>query len=214
MSERRRVLEILAKGLVEISGGSIEVEGTIPRRPFYLVSNHVSWLDIVVYQVVTGCVFVSKSDVAQWPVIGTIARNTGALFIKRERLRELFSVNDQITHALSRGEGVLVFVESTTSAGDVILPFKSALLESAATGSVDVSFASIHYQSHERWPPASRVIGWGDWTPFFVHMMRFLRLPRYRATIRFGTKTYCASDRKRLAKQLESAVRGIHTIML
>ena len=211
---RRAAFGFLAKGLIEISGGRIRVEGKSPTRPFYLVSNHVSWLDIVVFQVVTGCVFVSKSDVANWPLFGPIARSTGALFIERERLKDLSGVNDQIAHALNRGEGVVVFVESTTSAGDVILPFKSALLESAATHGFDVSYASVHYQSHERWPPASRVIGWGDWTPFVLHMMRFLRLPNYCATVRFGEMTVTGTDRKELAKRLEAAVREIHQVLL
>ena len=53
-------------------GVELKVVGTPARAgPMLLVSNHISWLDIVALHAVCHCRFVSKADVERWPLIGT-----------------------------------------------------------------------------------------------------------------------------------------------
>jgi 1-acyl-sn-glycerol-3-phosphate acyltransferase len=98
-----------------------------PRRPIIYVSNHTSWVDIpVVGGVLDGC-FVAKGEVANWPVIGTIARLGRTVFVSRQRVttgRE----RDAMREVLDRGDNLILFPEGTSSDGSRVLPFRSAFL--------------------------------------------------------------------------------------
>ena len=95
-----------------------------------LVSNHLSYLDIVVLSSIRPCVFVAKRDVARWPLFGWLAHAAGTIFVDRERRFSTEFVNG-IHEAIAAGLPVVLFPEGTSSDGSTVLPFKSALLESA-----------------------------------------------------------------------------------
>src|SRR5262249_32926567 len=113
-----------------VLGIRVRLHGSMPSSGL-LVSNHLSYLDIVVLSSIRPCVFVAKRDVANWPLFGWLARAAGAIFIDRERR---FSSNkgvDLIRKTIATGTVVVLFPEGTSSDGSTVLPLKSALLESA-----------------------------------------------------------------------------------
>src|SRR5262245_23612750 len=61
----------------------VQARGIPPRAPFFLVSNHLSYMDIVAFAAQLDCVFIAKSEVARWPVLGLLCRSMGTIFVDR-----------------------------------------------------------------------------------------------------------------------------------
>lgn len=205
---RKDAFRLGARGVARITGMRIEVQGTPPKPPFYLVSNHLTFLDVFVIGSVLECVFVARDDLAQWPMLGFIIRGMNAVFINRERMRDTVRVNEQLTSAMSDGYGVVVFPESQVSTQGVVLPFKPALLEPAVQLDLHVHYASIHYRTPEGCPPASEVAVWHDDVGLFEHYLNLAALPNFTAVLTFGDSPIPGEDRKTLAKDLHAAVRA------
>ncbi|TXT18635.1 MAG: 1-acyl-sn-glycerol-3-phosphate acyltransferase, partial [Planctomycetota bacterium] len=92
-----------------------------------LVSNHLSYLDIVVLGAAQPLVFVAKSEVAQWPVLGWLAQAGGTLFIERARRADVKRVSESMAYSVKQGAVVAFFPEGTSSDGQSVLPFRSSL---------------------------------------------------------------------------------------
>lgn len=102
----------------------------LPERCL-LVSNHVSWLDIFAVYAVTPGLFVAKSEIRGWPVVGSLVRRVGTLFIERGNRRHARRTNERIVAALERGRLVAVCPEGTTTDGRSLRHFHAALLQPA-----------------------------------------------------------------------------------
>jgi 1-acyl-sn-glycerol-3-phosphate acyltransferase len=208
---RRTVFRVWSLGVTRLLGVHIVVEGGVPEPPFFLVSNHLSYLDIVVYAAGMPCRFVAKREVRHWPVVGFLARVGGTIFIDRTLKRDAVRVLDDLGRAVHDGDGVVVFAEATSTPGHTVLPFRPALLEWAARTGYPVHFASIAYRTPEAAPPAHlAVCWWGDMT-FGRHLVALSRLPRIEATVRYGDTPIAERDRKRLAARLQRAVAAQFT---
>ncbi len=110
-----------------------------------LVSNHLSYLDVLVLSSIRPCVFVAKRDVAAWPLFGWLARAAGTIFVDRKHRLSSPAVVGLVRDAIAGGSVVVLFPEGTSSDGSTVLPFKSALLESAVQLRCPVASASIQY---------------------------------------------------------------------
>jgi 1-acyl-sn-glycerol-3-phosphate acyltransferase len=195
-----------AKGIAAAVSMKIQVQGSPPQAPFFLVSNHLSYVDIIAFASQLDCVFVSKSDVRDWPVIGFLCRSMDIIFIDRERRADIPRVISLITNAWQKKQGVIVFPEGTSSKGESILPFKPSLLEPAVKANLPVCYASLTYQTPPAETPAYlSVCWWGDMT-FAPHALDLFRLSAFEAKIVFGSKTFLENDRKILARKLHQAI--------
>jgi 1-acyl-sn-glycerol-3-phosphate acyltransferase len=190
-------------------GVRVEVIGTPPREPAVVVCNHLGYLDIAVLAGCLDTVFVSKAEVASWPVLGLLTRTMDTIFVTRERKRALPEVNRQIIAALGRGDSVVVFPEGTSTSGATVAPFKASLLAPAASSGRPVHYAAIDYRVAPHDPPASEsVCWWGDMT-FGPHLLRLLGLARIEARVQFGPEAVVERDRKLLAEKLWRAIHEI-----
>lgn len=181
----------------------LNLQGTAPKPPFFLVSNHLSYLDVfVLFSQVRG-VFVAKSDVKSWPFIGLLVRTSGILFIDRKRKRDITRVNRQISENLDQNQGIIMFPESRTSPGLHILPFRSSLLEYPATANLPVTYAVITYSTPAGEEDACKTVCWWADEPFFFHFFNLLKKSEITATVTFGEKAATSADRKKLAQILK-----------
>ncbi len=119
-----------------VIGIKVRVIGEIASDPagrrVVFVSNHSSWIDIpVLGGVLDGC-FVSKDDVAGWPVISTIARLGRTVFVSRSRTSTARE-RDIMRAKLSRGDNLILFPEGTSSDGSRVLPFRTSFFALAET---------------------------------------------------------------------------------
>ncbi|MFN0241511.1 MAG: lysophospholipid acyltransferase family protein [Planctomycetota bacterium] len=186
-------------------GAHVTVRGAPPRTAGYLVTNHLSYVDVIALAAHVDGVFLSMAEIARWPFLGRMARSFGTLFIERDKKRTLPDVIDALESALARGEIVIFFPEGTNTHGDAVHPFRPALFEPAASRDRAVAYATLRYATHPPDPPASRAVSWVD-TPLFAHATQLLALRRIDVEIVFGAEPVRARNRKALADELRRRV--------
>ncbi|MGA2802140.1 MAG: lysophospholipid acyltransferase family protein [Verrucomicrobiota bacterium] len=180
-----------------------QVTGPIPSSGL-LVSNHLSYLDILVFTSITPAVFVAKREIKYWPVIGWLATLAGTLFIDRKRRTDVRQLAEEIRTVLNQGTLVILFPEGTNSGGRDVLPFKSSLLEPAVRQTHPITVGCIGY-ALEDGDVSEEVCYWRDMT-FFPHMLNLLSKRAVRAFVRFARFERSRTDRKELAQQLRLEV--------
>jgi 1-acyl-sn-glycerol-3-phosphate acyltransferase len=184
----------------------VSVEGKIPDRGL-LVSNHLSYLDVLVFGSLAPCVFVSKKEVRRWPIYGAMARMAGTIFIDRSRRSDTSRVNRDMRGALTAGTVVVLFPEGTSSDGTDVLPFRPALFEAAVEAQEQITPAHISYGDC-RGNAATDVCYWGTMN-FFPHLLRLLSKDPIRAKVSFCAEAMKFNDRKRAAIESRDAVRRL-----
>ncbi len=204
---RGYLLRFWGKICCKIIGIELQVINVPPKPPFLLVSNHLSYIDVFVLFSQLRCLFVAKSDVKSWPLMGFIIRTCGILFIDRNRKRDVTRVNELISKNINQNQGIILFPEGTTSPGMDILPFRTSLLQYPAEKNFPVSYVSISYETSDEEIPAYQSVCWWDETPFFVHFFELLKMKEIHAKLNFGKETITENDRKVLAEKLQQVVK-------
>ena len=111
-----------------IAGARVTRIGTPLRRDVFFISNHVSWIDILILAGASGTAFVAKQELSEVPIIGWLCRLNRTVFVKREnRMGVAEQIND-LREALADNWSVTVFPEGTTTDNRSLLPFKTSML--------------------------------------------------------------------------------------
>ena len=203
---RQRIFSKWSKLAVRISKMKIEVRGNPPREPFFLVSNHLGYMDIPAIRSVIKGVFIAKSEVAKWFFVGRFVGAMGTVFVDRNNRRKILNSGERVIERIESGESLIFFPEGTSSNGEKILPFKSSFLEFAATKNLPVSYSSINYKipgSAEK--AGDKICWWGD-ADFLPHLWRLFQIKTFTTVITFGDEPICNPNRKELARQLHGKV--------
>jgi len=193
---------------VRLAGIRIEVIGTPPRPPFFLVSNHLSYVDIAALRSTVPGVFVAKKEIESWFLAGPMVRDMGNIFIDRSKRRDIPRAGKEILGRLNHGEGVIIFPEGTSTKGEEVLPFNSSFFEFAANADLPVSYVSVGYRTPDGEMSPSEAVCWWDDTAFLAHMFRLFKVPHFTAVLNFGTEPVLSHDRKVLAQVLHDKVEG------
>jgi len=132
---QRAIKACWSKILIQLCGIRLQVtrdQATLsPEQPCLVVMNHVSWLDIFVFNAVQPATFVAKSEIRRWPLLGWLVADAGTIFVERGRRHAVRKVNHDIRRMVAAGEQVAFFPEGTTTVGESILPFHTSLFASA-----------------------------------------------------------------------------------
>ncbi len=191
------------------------VEGVYPERGC-VISNHVTYIDIPVYSALHPCVFVSKQEIASWPVIGYMTATAGTVFVERGRGGSAARSGAGMQKASEDGLPVVFFPEGTTGDGLTLLSFRSGLLAQARSEEQPVTAAHIRYTLKGKNPPGTNVkddVSYWDDTPILKHMFRFLKLRGVHADVRFADAPIVfqsrVDDRKAAAEEARAAVQAL-----
>lgn len=199
-----------SKGMALILNIHVQTIGVPPSPPFILVSNHLSYIDILPMFINMKCTFVAKKEVESWPVLGHMVKKTGAIFVDREMKRDITRVNELISNHLNKYQGIVLFPEGTTTGGDKILPFRSSLLDYPAVNTFPVYYSAIQYKTGPNDPPAEMsVCFFGGRDPFHKHVLKLVSNKRIECTIRYSEEPVQIGDRKELAISLHEHVKEL-----
>jgi 1-acyl-sn-glycerol-3-phosphate acyltransferase len=181
-----------------------------------LLSNHVSWLDIILLSGLTPLSFVAKSEISGWPVFGTLARLQQTVFVSRERRNQTGVVADKIGARLAAGDCLVLFPEGTSHDGNSVLPFKSALLGAAEARRADgrhvtVQPVSIAYVGLQGMPMGREIrpfFAWFGDMEMVPHLWEALLAGPLDVVVQFHEPfSLDMMDRKELARRAEEVVR-------
>lgn len=185
----------------------VSVQGVMPSDGL-IVSNHLSYLDILCYSSIAPCIFVSKAEVRGWPVFGRLATNGGTIYIDRTSKADAHRVASEIEAALRSGIRVVLYPEGTSSGGDNVLPFHAPLLQSAVKAGCAITPACIAYEI-KNGDPREDVCYWRDMT-FASHFLGLLGKGKVHAHVALGKSRTGLSDRKSAARILHEDVSELH----
>jgi len=144
--QRDARVQVWAMQLLRIWGIDLEVRGKpVTLGPALLVCNHISWLDILVIHATRHCRFVSKSELRDWPVLGTLATGAGTLYIERAQRKDAMRMVKDMANSLRKGEVLAVFPEGTTGDGIGILPFHANLIQSAIEAEAPIQPLALQF---------------------------------------------------------------------
>lgn len=222
---RRHVPTLFHRIALRLMGVRVRVTGAPAQgRPLLLLSNHCSWLDICVLGSLFPLFFVAKSEVAGWPVIGLLAALQRTVFVDRQKRSATGAVNREIAARLGEGDPVVLFAEGTSSDGNRVLPFRSALVgavRDAFDGQrhVTVQPMAVAYTRLQGVPMGRShrpVAAWTGDLDLAPHLLEVLRQGALDVEIRFGHARMLdgAADRKRVTRDCEDEVRQLVSDML
>ncbi len=188
-----------------ILGMELHYSGQPMQRPGLLVPNHISWHDAFAVGIPCQPIFVTKAEVARWPLLGYIGRQGRCLFINRGSRQAARQVTEQMTSCLQQ-RSVLVFAEGTTTLGDTVKPFRRRLFAPALHSAVPVQPIAIHYYGGD---PQGRPLGYGE-ESFLAHFWRTLTTPKLKVGVHFCSPFYARDlqpgDLAALAREAERRV--------
>lgn len=204
--------------VLRMIGMRVFVHGTpAADRPLLLISNHSTYLDIPVLGSVVPLIFIAKSEIAGWPVFGTLAKLQRSIFVDRARRHATGEINKRIARHLSDGDPVVLFGEGTSNDGNRLLPFRSALIGAIRTAIDDkgcayvqpISVAYIRYQGLPMGRQYRPLAAWYGDMDMIRHLTRVLREGVIDVVVTFGPPQAIDGriDRKLLARSAETVVR-------
>jgi len=210
------VKEVLIKSwsnhLLSLFGIELQVKNPslIPRRPYLLASNHISWIDIHAINAFKPIRFVAKSEVEGWPIFGWMAKQLGTVFIQRGNSRHAIQVVGNMTKTLET-ESICIFPEGTSTEGHTIRPFKANLFESAVISKAPVYSLAIEYFDKKTGIKTDVTAFIGE-MGLLESMSNILKHRNLRVELTFfppsASNTQLSNDRKWLALHSQDQISG------
>ncbi|PPD39528.1 MAG: 1-acyl-sn-glycerol-3-phosphate acyltransferase [Methylobacter sp.] len=148
-------------------------EGDFSGQPGLIVSNHVSWLDIILIGQYLPAYFVAKSDIASWPVFGFMSRQAGTVFIRRGEKKHIFETAEKMVWLLKQNRNIIVFPEGTTTRGEDVLHFHASLFQPALLTKATIFPVAIQYLGD-----AKHLAPFVDDDDLLPHLINMLSLDR------------------------------------
>ena len=218
-SLRQKIPILWHRFIAKLLGLDVRVEGKASDvRPLLLVSNHVSWKDIIVLGSVMPLSFIAKDEVRTWPVFGWLARLQRTVFVARDKKHNSGMQVSAITERLKQNDVMVLFAEGTTGDGNKLLPFKSSLIGAAqaagkesGAGQTIIQPVAITY-SHMSGIKLSHhgrvTVSWVGDQDLVPHLMERLKGSKLRANVIFGEPMVIdgASNRKQVTRSLEQTI--------
>ena len=191
----------------------IEVQtNTLPPQDFagLVVSNHLSWLDVLVLQSLMPAAFVAKNEVRRWPLVGYMAAACATIFVDRASARSAHAMVDRSAAAMAQGQAIVVFPEGTSSDGTGLGRFHPNIFESAIRAKAPVQLLTLKYLDRSTGAVDTAAHFTGDMT-LLESLQRVMASSRIRAQVHIGE---CLSaqghSRKTLAQQAHARM---HTLL-
>ncbi len=175
-----KTVSFYSKAALAFMGIRVNIQGVVPKRGNYLVvSNHLSYLDILVISSFFPSSFVTSVEIKETPILGQICFLAGCIFVERRNKQNILSEKEGVAKTLAQIGSVTLFPEATSTNGEKILNFKRPFFKSAIDAKVAVLPMTLNYSSIDGGPVhkgnRDMVFWYGDMS-FFPHLFKFLSL--------------------------------------
>jgi 1-acyl-sn-glycerol-3-phosphate acyltransferase len=206
-----RAARLWARACLMILGMKVVVRclpDDLCSKPFLLVSNHQSYLDIVIIASVFPTLFVAKTEVSRWPLLGWLSRLGGTIFVNREDSRSGVRCAYRVSRALRGGVNVQVFPEGTTSDGSTVMPFNGLFFASAIRSQTPALPLTIKFQNVNGRPADRELLNLVCWygdMDFAPHFWELLKIESAEVSLMINEPI--KPVRKQRAKALAEAAR-------
>lgn len=158
----------------------VNVAGEFKGLQGLIISNHRSMLDPLIQLAYLDVYILSKAEVGNYPMIGRGARETGVLFVERDKDSSRKAALRSIENLLLAGSAVLIYPEGTTYTGELTGGFRKGSFEVASQHGIPAVPVMIEYPSTEYY--------WGD-EPLLDYFKRNFSKPGpHKVTLRIGEK--------------------------
>ncbi len=145
-AEKDALVRHWSQGVLNCMGVQSVHHGDISLSNALVVSNHVSWMDIMAINALHCCRFVSKKEVSDWPIVGTVVTLANTMYVDRSKRRDATRVLQEMSNNLQAGHSVVVFPEGTTGTGPQLLHFHANLLQAAIDAQSPIQPIVVRYQ--------------------------------------------------------------------
>nr|WP_281503020.1 lysophospholipid acyltransferase family protein [Ancylobacter crimeensis] len=217
LPSRRFIPLLFHRAALALLGVRVRVVGEVEAaRPLILAANHVSWLDILVLGSCVPLGFVAKSEIGRWPGIGLLARLQRTVFVDRSSRTDTGRVNREIAARLAEGDPVVLFAEGTSSDGNRVLAFRSALLgatreamDGAGGGGALVQPVALAYVAQGGIPLGRQrrpLVAWYGDMDLAPHLIEVMKRGAIDVELHFGAPI-AGGDRKKVTLAAERAAR-------
>ena len=214
-AQREQMVQDWAQGFLARAGIALRTEGTVPTHgPLLLVANHQSWLDIPVVHAGRACRFVSKAEIARWPIVGGLAAAAGTLFIQRGARRDTQRIVQAMVQALQAGDMVAVFPEGTVGNGRALLAFHGNTLQAAIDADVAVQPVALTFLDASGQASCLPCEAYLD-EPIQRSLWRTLQAQGLVAVLHYGSPEKAQGrDRRAWARDLQQRVQALRDASL
>jgi len=193
----------------------IVVKGSFGGDGSLIVSNHASWIDILIISSIIKTSFVSKSEVSRWPLISWLAKLQRTIFINRNNNKELAKTANEIQDRITNNQNVVLFPEGTSSDGNRVLPFKSSIFILCELSEVSkfniqpISIAYTKYNGLSMTRIERMLIAWYGDMNLLSHIYNIIRSGSFEVEVTFHNRIDISEkkSRKDIASECEDIVR-------
>jgi len=176
------IAHLWSKGVARIINLNVRLSGEVSRTSgSFIVSNHLSYVDIITHGSVFPLRYSPKTDIAKWPFIGWFVNLSRPVWIDRGSRQSSKRTIRDFARTIEHGISVIIYPEGTSTDGkNGLLPFKSGSFETAVEGNLPIVPLLTRYREAPGGPP---VCWYGDMT-LMPHMWQLLGVPRIEAELK------------------------------
>jgi 1-acyl-sn-glycerol-3-phosphate acyltransferase len=178
----QRTLDVLG---IEVKRSASDHFGPENHSALLLVANHISWVDCLIIQTLQPSVFIAKAEVAHWPVIGSIAKGCGVIFVERSTPSSVRTMVNAASSALHQGYCVAGFPEGTSTEGHHVNTFHANLFEAAIAHHAQVMPIALRYSEANSGRLSTAAAFVGD-IGFATSLHQIITAPRIQVTVQVG----------------------------
>ncbi len=206
---------IYHKIILKLLSIKIVVKGSFGGDGSLIVSNHASWIDILIVSSIIKTSFVSKSEVSRWPLISWLAKLQRTIFINRDNNKQLAETANEIQDRISNNQNVVLFPEGTSSDGNRVLPFKSSIFILCELSEISkfniqpISIAYTKYNGLSMTRIERMLIAWYGDMDLLSHIYAIIRAGSFEVEVTFHNRIDISEkkSRKDIASECEDIVR-------
>lgn len=183
LPKRREIASFLYRRFYNALNVQLTIKGSPTVSPALWTCNHISWLDVLLLAGNNTVDFIAKTEVGEWPIVGSIVKKSGTILIHRENKFQTYRSLPQLQERIQSGSSILVFPEGTTTDGRSTLPFKPMFYQVAIREKVMIQPIVLQYFDASG-EITDSVAFLGEET-FITSFKRILKQPKIIANIHF-----------------------------